>query len=131
MSISRREVPVKRVYNVNMAVNIKRVYDPPATSDGYRVLVDRLWPRGVSKDKAHVDQWLKEVGPSNELRQWFNHDPAKFTEFSRRYKAELAKNPAAKELKDLTRRHKTLTLVYSAKDPDHNQAVVLKDYFAE
>lgn len=113
-----------------MAVNIKRVYDPAAASDGYRVLVDRLWPRGISKDKAKVDQWLKEVGPSNELRQWFGHEPAKFPEFSRRYKEELAKNPAAKQLKDLARQHKNLTLVYSAKDTEHNQAIVLKDYLA-
>lgn len=109
-------------------VSIKRVYEAAAASDGYRVLVDRLWPRGVSKQKASIDLWLKEVGPSDELRQWFNHDPAKFAEFTSRYETELAKNPALAELKSVISDHKTVTLVYSAKDEAHNQAVVLRQY---
>lgn len=96
--------------------------------DGYRVLVDRLWPRGVAKDKAHIDSWLKEVGPSNELRNWFGHDPAKWSAFQKKYAAELAQSPAVKELQEIVRKHKTVTLLYGAKDEQHNQAVVLRDY---
>lgn len=107
-------------------VAIKRVYEPVTPSDGYRVLVDRLWPRGLSKEKAKVDLWLKEVGPSNELRHWFGHDPAKFPEFAKRYEQELHTNPVFQELGALTKQHKTVTLVYSAHDTEHNQAVVLQ-----
>src|SRR5579885_1378541 len=102
---------------------IKRIYEPASASDGYRVLVDRLWPRGMSREKAKIDLWLKEVGPSNELRQWFNHDPAKFKEFSKKYEHELQTNPAFKELQSIVNQHATVTLLYSAHDPDHNQAV--------
>jgi len=109
-------------------VRIKRIYDNPVSSDGYRVLVDRLWPRGVSKEKAKLDLWLKEVAPSQELREWFNHDPEKFKEFAVRYKAELDKNPAVDELKKILKDHKTATLLYGAKDPKFNQAAVLSDY---
>ena len=111
-----------------MTVNIKRVYEHPESGDGYRVLVDRLWPRGVAKEAAGVDLWLKEVGPSNELRTWFGHDPEKFEEFATRYRAELDENAAAKELREVVSSHPTVTLVYSAKDEEHNQAVVLADY---
>lgn len=112
-----------------MKVEIKRVYDKPSADDGFRVLVDRLWPRGVSKERAKLDLWLKEVAPSTELREWFGHDPAKFKEFSKRYKAELKQNPAAKELADIVKKHKKTTLLYGAKDPD-NQAAVLKSYLS-
>jgi uncharacterized protein YeaO (DUF488 family) len=111
-----------------MSVAIKRVYDSASTGDGFRVLVDRLWPRGVSKEEAKLDLWLKDIGPSNELRQWFGHDPAKFDEFSKRYKKELADNPAVEELRKIVKDNDKVTLLYGAKDPDHNQAVVLKDY---
>ncbi|GAB1412033.1 DUF488 domain-containing protein [Candidatus Desulfobacillus denitrificans] len=90
-----------------------------------RILVDRLWPRGLSKAQAAIDHWLKEVAPSNELRQWFGHDPEKWPEFRKRYRAELKDNPALAELRDLSRKG-TVTLVYSAKDELHNQAVVLR-----
>lgn len=115
-----------------MPVQIKRVYDEVEKSDGLRVLVDRLWPRGLSKDDAQVDEWLKEVGPSKELRQWFDHDPDKFNEFKKKYKEELEKNDEQQEelekLKKLTVKHKKkLTLVYGAKDEQNNQAVVLKE----
>lgn len=113
-----------------MAVSIKRVYDEAKSSDGYRVLVDRLWPRGVSKDKAKVDLWLKEVGPSDKLRQWFNHDPAKFSEFEKKYRQELTNNPALKQLEDIVKHNEAVTLVYSAKDQDHNQAVVLQRFIS-
>lgn len=109
-----------------MNVALKRAYDAPAENDGYRVLVDRLWPRGVSKEKARIDLWLKEVAPSTELRKWFGHDPEKWVEFQKRYHAELKTNPAWSELQTLARQ-KNLTLVYAARDPIHNEAVVLRD----
>lgn len=111
-----------------MPLYIKRIYDAPSANDGFRVLVDRVWPRGVSKEKAKLDLWLKEVAPSTELRQWFGHKPEKFSEFHKKYRAELDKNPATIELKQLTAKHKTTTLLYGAKDTKMNQAVVLKEY---
>lgn len=108
-----------------MKIKIKRVYDEPEKSDGFRVLVDRVWPRGFSKEKAHVDLWLKEIGPSTELRKWFNHDPEKWTEFKKRYKKELDKNKDVfTSLLDEVKKG-DVTLVYSAKDETHNQAVVI------
>ena len=107
---------------------IKRIYESPESDDGYRVLVDRLWPRGISKERAALDEWAKEIAPTNELRQWFNHDPEKFTEFSERYTKELDKNPAAIKARDDWPSHPIVTLLYSAKDADFNQAVVLKQW---
>jgi len=113
-----------------MKVALKRVYEPPSPSDGTRILVDRLWPRGLSKDKARVDLWLKEIAPSTELRRWFAHDPAKWAEFQRRYRAELDANPdAVSELKAALA-DGPATLVYGAKDEAHNDAVVLAAYLA-
>ena len=113
----------------SLTIALKRVYDEPSSSDGTRVLVDRLWPRGLSKERAHVDLWLKEVAPSSELRKWFNHDPEKFAEFRRRYEAEL-KSEAAQEglakLHDLAKQA-PLTLVFAARDTEHSNAVVLRD----
>lgn len=109
-------------------IAIKRIYDEPAADDGYRVLIDRLWPRGVSKEKAAVDLWLKDIAPSPELREWFGHKPELFPEFQKRYLAELAKNPAVHTLQDLTKQHQIVTLLYAAKDTEHNQAVVLVAY---
>jgi len=108
-------------------VRIKRAYDPPERSDGYRVLVDRLWPRGVTRGNAHLDEWARELAPSTELRRWFNHDPARFGQFRRRYAAELAGH--APKLQALRRRAQdgTLTLVYAAHDTEHNDAVVLAE----
>ncbi|MGZ4485800.1 MAG: DUF488 domain-containing protein [Nocardioidaceae bacterium] len=108
-------------------VRIKRVYDDPAGSDGYRVLVDRLWPRGISKDEAALDAWIKDVGPSTELRRWFGHDPSKFDEFADRYRAELKGSEALAQLRARRRENPVVTLLYSAKDTQHNQAVVLRD----
>ena len=110
-----------------MAVHIKRIYEPYVESDGYRVLVDRLWPRGIAKDKAHIDQWLKEVAPSTLLRQWFHHEAGKWNEFEARYRHELKDSEALKELAALATQHKNLTLLYSAKDEKNNQAVVLQE----
>ena len=109
-------------------VRIKRAYEEPARSDGHRVLVDRLWPRGVKKDALQLDLWAKELAPSAALRRWFGHDPARFRDFARRYHAELRHDPARSILADLTRRaaHATVTLVYGARDETHNEALVLK-----
>lgn len=108
-----------------MNVKLRRAYAPPTEDEGYRVLVDRLWPRGISKTNARIDLWLKEVAPSTELRQWFGHDPEKWAEFKKRYRAELKNNPAWAELQALAQQ-KELTLVYAAKDQLHNEAVALK-----
>jgi DNA-3-methyladenine glycosylase len=108
-------------------VRLARVYDPPGDDDGFRVLVDRVWPRGMRKADAQVDLWLKEVGPSTELRRWFGHDPERFEEFARRYRAELAGKPATEELRAAVREHPRVTLLYGARDAEHNQAVVLAD----
>jgi uncharacterized protein YeaO (DUF488 family) len=112
---------------MSTGIPIKRVYDAPEKSDGFRVLVDRVWPRGVSKQKAAVDLWMKEIGPSTELRKWFGHDPARWHEFRKRYHDELKEK---RDLLDELRAHAekgTLTLVYSARDEAHNQAVVLRE----
>ena len=110
-----------------MAVRMKRAYDPPQRADGYRVLIDRIWPRGVTKEDARLDEWARELAPSSELRRWFDHDPAKFDEFRGRYRDELAGH--AEKLAELRRRARqgTLTLVYSARDIEHNDAVVLAE----
>jgi uncharacterized protein YeaO (DUF488 family) len=110
-------------------VRLKRAYEAPSRSDGYRVLVDRLWPRGVSKASARLDLWAKDVAPSPALRRWFGHDPARFAAFARRYAAELREPPARGLLAELTRRaaRGTVTLVYGARDEAHNGAVVLRD----
>lgn len=106
-------------------VSIKRVYDAPAKADGIRVLVDRIWPRGIKKEDAKIDMWLKEVAPSTKLRQWFAHDPEKWSDFRSRYLSELKGNTALAELKALSQKNK-ITLLYAAKDEEHNNAVVLK-----
>lgn len=108
-----------------MNVMLKRAYEPPAKTDGVRILVDRLWPRELSKVKAKIDPWLKDIAPSTKLRQWFGHDPEKWEEFKRRYRAELKNNPALSELQALSR-HRNITLIYAARDELHNEAVVLK-----
>jgi uncharacterized protein YeaO (DUF488 family) len=108
-------------------VRLKRVYDPAASSDGYRVLIDRLWPRGVSRKRAQLDEWDRELSPSTELRQWFGHEPSRFEEFRQRYTAELRhQRPRIAELRRRAREG-TLTLVYSAHDVEHNDAVVLAE----
>lgn len=110
----------------------KRVYEEPEPSDGMRVLVDRLWPRGLSKERAQVDVWLKDVAPSRDLRVWFGHDPAKFEEFRRRYEAELAEEPARAafaELREMARKQH-VTLVFAAHDTEHCNAVVLRELLA-
>jgi uncharacterized protein YeaO (DUF488 family) len=112
-------------------VRLKRAYDRVAPGDGYRVLVDRLWPRGVSKERARLDEWARELAPSAELRTWFGHDPERFAEFERRYRAELAAH--GEKVDELRRRARegTVTLVYAARDEEHNDAVVLAELLRE
>lgn len=108
-------------------VKIKRIYDEPDAKDGLRLLVDRLWPRGLSKERAGVDRWLKEVAPSDELRRWFGHDPARWQEFRTRYLGELEAHRALlDEVSDLAAKQ-SVTLLYAASDEEHNNAVVLKE----
>jgi uncharacterized protein YeaO (DUF488 family) len=111
-----------------MDIQIRRAYDPPGRADGYRVLVDRVWPRGVTKQALELDEWRKEIAPSTRLRQWFGHDPERWQGFQERYFAELAKQRDA--VRDLVQRARAgrLTLVYGARDPEHNQAVALRAY---
>jgi len=109
-------------------LQIKRIYEEAEAHDGFRVLVDRLWPRGVSKERAHLDMWLKEIAPSVELRTWFGHKSENFSEFRIRYEAELRKNPAVSELKKIIQEHTTTTLLYGARNEQINHAVVLQEY---
>lgn len=109
-------------------IQLKRAYDPENSTDGTRFLVERLWPRGVKKSSLHIEQWLKDVAPSAELRKWFQHDPAKWSEFRRRYFAELKANPDAWQPILQAARHGTVTLVYSSHDVEHNNAAALKEF---
>jgi uncharacterized protein YeaO (DUF488 family) len=110
-----------------VSVRLKRAYDPPEPSDGYRVLVDRLWPRGVARANARLDEWARELAPSTELRRWFGHNPARFAGFRQRYVEELsAKEDKLRELRGRAR-EQTVTLVYGARDTEHNDAVVLAE----
>jgi uncharacterized protein YeaO (DUF488 family) len=114
-----------------MLIQIKRVYDEPSDTDGTRILIDRLWPRGLSKAKAKVDLWLKDIAPSTALRQWFGHDPRKWHEFKQRYQDELHKNNEAIAQLRARMAKGTVTLVYGAKDQEHNDAVALQEYLRE
>ncbi len=110
-----------------MAVRVKRIYDPYDKADGIRVLVDRLWPRGISKDKAFVDEWFKEVAPSDKLRKWFGHEPARWKEFRRRYRKELQspeQQALIRKLRAIARRN-TVTILFAARDEEHNNARIL------
>jgi uncharacterized protein YeaO (DUF488 family) len=112
---------------MTLDVRAKRAYDPPKRGDGYRILVDHAWPRGVSRERARLDEWARELAPSDQLRKWFDHDPARFPEFRARYRDELADQ--SERLEDLRRRAASgpLTLVYAARDREHNNAVVLSE----
>ncbi|WP_030014873.1 DUF488 domain-containing protein [Curtobacterium sp. S6] len=109
---------------------IKRVYEAPESTDGARVLVDRMWPRGVAKADAELDQWAKTIAPSPELRRWFGHDPEKFAEFRNKYRHELAHREENREAVANLPQEDTVTLVYAAKDEEHNHAVVLRDFLS-
>lgn len=113
-----------------MTIKLKRIYDSISDQDGIRVLVDRVWPRGVAKAKADLDDWLKEIGPSTELRKWFGHDPDKYEQFKQKYKDELRSGEqleAFEKLAAIVKNNDIVTLVYGAKDEEHNQARVLKE----
>lgn len=112
-------------------VRVKRIYEPAARSDGFRVLVDRLWPRGVSKERAAVDLWMKDVAPSTELRRWFGHDPKRWRQFKARYHAELLEHRPELALLRSRARKGTVTLLFAARDVEHNEAIVLKDAVLE
>lgn len=111
-------------------LKLKRAYEPPAATDGKRILVDRLWPRGVKKSDAAIDEWMKDVAPSTALRKWFAHDPARWSEFRRRYLNELHQHAVQIDQLRALARQGTVTLVYAAHDKAHNEAVVLKDFLA-
>ena len=111
-----------------MDIRTKRAYEQPASDDGARVLVDRLWPRGLTKEKAQIDLWLKEIGPSTELRKWFAHDPAKWDRFRGRYETEIKHNVELLEILKRKANEGTLTLIYAARDAKHNEALVLKRF---
>ena len=112
-------------------IQIKRAYEEPSKADGIRILVDRLWPRGITKEKAAVKQWAKDLAPSTELREWFHHETQHWPEFEKRYKAELKHNEAVEPFREEYREAKLITLVYGAKDEQHNHAIVLKHYLDE
>ena len=107
-------------------IGLKRIYEPPSSTDGRRILVDRLWPRGVSKAKAQIDLWMKDIAPSTELRRWFDHRPERWEEFRRRYVDELKSNPELRTLHDMAAAE-PVTLLYAARDTTHNEAVVLAE----
>lgn len=111
-----------------MTLTIKRVYAEPSPSDGFRVLVDRLWPRGMTHERADLDEWLKEIAPSPALRKWWGHNPATMDDFAHKYEAELDDNPAVAQLEQIIASHPVVTLVYAAKDPAVNHALILRNY---
>jgi uncharacterized protein YeaO (DUF488 family) len=111
-------------------IKIKRIYEKPSNNDGYRILVDRLWPRGLTKEKANIDIWLKEIAPTTGLRKWFAHDPKKWKSFKEKYKRELKNNSdLISKIKQLEKDEGVITLLYGAKDEEHNEAVVLQSIF--
>lgn len=118
-------------YNRIIVLKVKRIYEAPAPSDGYRILVDRLWPRGVSKQRAAIALWLKEIAPSAGLRKWFGHKPERWPEFQKRYRQELrGKANLALQIQQLEKEHHVVTLLFGARDEERNQAIVLRDFLA-
>lgn len=111
-----------------MTVKIKRIYEPCSENDGYRILVDRLWPRGIKKEDTRINKWLKEIAPSTELRKWFNHEPDKWEQFRRKYHAELNKSAALNELFTCIEEHKMVTLLFASKEEKYNHAIVLQQF---
>ncbi|MDB5087584.1 MAG: hypothetical protein JWR09_1578 [Mucilaginibacter sp.] len=109
-------------------IPVKRIYEPAAETDGYRILIDRLWPRGLTREGAMIDEWMKDIAPSVTLRKWFNHDPQKWQQFQHEYFTELVSNPVLKNLLTTIQTHKTITLLYAAKDEQYNHAIVLQHF---
>lgn len=116
---------------MNRRFKTKRIYEKYSEDDGYRMLIDRLWPRGVSKEEAHLDEWLKDIAPSTELRKWFDHDPDKFDEFAKRYKGELTSREEEVEYLLNKAEEQKVTLLYTAKDEVHNHAKVLEEFLEQ
>lgn len=114
-----------------MAVLVKRVYEPASKKDGYRILVDRLWPRGMKKEEAPIDQWLKEVAPSTALRKWYDHDPEKWEAFCKKYYAELMKSAAVDTLLAYIHQHKTVTLLFASREEQYNHALALQKFISK
>ena len=114
-----------------MSIKIKRIYEPYSPNDGYRLLIDRLWPRGMKKADAKIDKWLKEIAPSAGLRKWFNHESEKWDEFRRRYHAELNDSAALNEILALLKEHESITFLFASKEEKHNHAVVLKQFVTD
>jgi uncharacterized protein YeaO (DUF488 family) len=114
-----------------MIIHIKRIYEPSSKADGYRILVDRLWPRGMKKEDAHIDKWLKEVAPSTDLRKWFHHEPDKWPQFIAAYHKELKTSVALEELLHDIDEHQTVTFLFAAKDEAHNHALVLQQFIKD
>jgi uncharacterized protein YeaO (DUF488 family) len=113
-------------------IRIKRIYEPASEADGFRLLIDRLWPRGISKEKAKIDLWLPNISPSAELRKWFNHEPEKWLEFQSRFLEELKeKNELIEEITTIINNNSTVTFLFAAKNEQHNNAVVLQQYFSK
>ncbi|MFD2533010.1 DUF488 domain-containing protein [Gracilimonas halophila] len=109
----------------------KRVYEEVTEEDGYRILTERLWPRGVSKERAALDQWMKSIAPSNDLRKWFDHDPDKWEEFKERYRKELFGSEAVNEMLEIIEKNDTVTMVYASKDEEYNSTVLLKEFLGD
>lgn len=109
-------------------INTKRVYEDSSEEDGYRILTERLWPRGVSKERANLDKWMKGIAPSHDLRKWFDHDADKWEEFKERYRRELFGSEYVEELLEIIKKNETVTLIYASKDEDHNSTVLLKAF---
>jgi uncharacterized protein YeaO (DUF488 family) len=128
MSLSSSEYSLDIVRRVSAMIHLKRVYEEPSKGDGIRVLVERLWPRGLTKERAAVDLWLKDVAPSPELRKWFGHDPARWEQFQERYRRELRKQEDAVQLLKQKAKQGSVTLVYAARDEEHNGALALKRF---
>ena len=117
----------KRIYN-NSMVKLKRIYEEPERSDGFRILVDRLWPRGVSKKKAALDMWFRDIAPSDALRKWFGHDPKKWLAFQKKYQSEIMANEETfSRLEEIIKKRKNITFLYASKDEEHNEAIVIKN----
>jgi uncharacterized protein YeaO (DUF488 family) len=114
-----------------MNVKIKRIYEPYSENDGFRILIDRLWPRGMNKEKAHIDKWVKEVAPSTALRKWFNHEPYKWDQFRIKYHSELNSSSALKELFPYINENKTVTLLFGSKEEKYNHAIVLQQFITD
>lgn len=112
-------------------IKTKRVYEDSSEDDGFRILTERLWPRGVSKERANLDQWMKGIAPSHDLRKWFDHDPDKWEDFKERYRRELFGSEHVEEMIEIIKNHETVTFVYASKDEEHNSTVLLKEFLED